>query len=73
MEIGKTIWKTLSITSSGGTKDFGQRTIRFMSAIRDKFEFAALNTHHFPFSDLHEAFDVAIHNKEEALKVMLTY
>jgi len=73
VEIGKTIWKTLSITGSGGTKDFGQRTIRFMSAIRDKFDFAALNTHHFPFSDLHKAFDVAMHNKVEALKVMLTY
>jgi threonine dehydrogenase-like Zn-dependent dehydrogenase len=73
VEIGKTIWKTLSITGSGGTKDFGQRTIRFMSAIRDRFDFAALNTHRMPFSDLHKAFDVAMHNKEEALKVMLTY
>jgi L-iditol 2-dehydrogenase len=73
VEIGKTIWKTLGITGSGGTKSFGQRTIRFMSAIRDRFDFAALNTHHFPFSDLHKAFEVAIHNKEEALKVMLEF
>ena len=73
VEIGKTIWKTLSITGSGGTRNFSQRTIRFMSAIRDKFDFAALNTHHFAFSDLHAAFDVARHNKEEALKVMLTF
>jgi len=29
VEIGKTIWKTLNITGSGGTKNFGQRTIRF--------------------------------------------
>ena len=73
VEIGKTIWKTLNITGSGGTKNFGRRTIRFMSAIRDRFDFAALNTHFFPFSDLHKAFDVAIHNKEEALKVMLKF
>jgi L-iditol 2-dehydrogenase len=73
VEIGKTIWRTLNITGSGGTKNFGQRTIHFMSAIKDDFDFAALNTHHFPFSDLHKAFDVAIHNKDEALKVMLTY
>ncbi|MBN1834637.1 MAG: alcohol dehydrogenase catalytic domain-containing protein [Spirochaetales bacterium] len=73
VEIGKTIWKTLSITGSGGTKNFSQRTIRFMSAIRDRFDFAALNTHRFPFSDLHKAFDVAVHNKEEALKVMLNF
>ncbi|MEE8592430.1 MAG: zinc-binding dehydrogenase, partial [Spirochaetia bacterium] len=73
VEIGKTIWKTLSITGSGGTKNFGQRTIRFMSAIKDQYDFAGLNTHHFPFSDLNQAFDVAVHNKDEALKVMLNY
>jgi L-iditol 2-dehydrogenase len=32
-----------------------------------------LNTHHFPFEKLHEAFDLAIHNKAEALKVMLDF
>ncbi len=73
IEIGKTIWKTLSITGSGGTKDFGSRTIRFMSAIKDEYDFAALNTHFFPFSDIHKAFDIAVHNKEEALKVMLKF
>lgn len=73
VEIGKTIWRTLSITGSGGTKNFGRRTIRFMSAIRDRFDFAALNTHSFPFSDLHKAFEVAMHHKEEALKVMLKF
>lgn len=73
VEIGKTIWKTLNITGSGGTRNFGQRTIRFMSAIRDRFDFGALNTHHFPFTKLHEAFDMARQNKVEALKVMLTF
>jgi threonine dehydrogenase-like Zn-dependent dehydrogenase len=73
VEIGKTIWKTVSLTGSGGTRDFGQRTIRFMSSIKDRYDFAGLNTHNFPFSDLHHAFDVARHNKEEALKVILTY
>ncbi len=72
-EIGKTIWKTLSITGSGGTKNFGQRTIRFMNRIKDRYDFEGLNTHYFPFDKLYEAFDVAIHNKEEALKVMLTF
>jgi threonine dehydrogenase-like Zn-dependent dehydrogenase len=73
VEIGRTIWKTLSITGSGGTKDFGQRTIKFMNAIYDRYEFGGLNTHHFPFDKLHEAFDLAIHNKAEALKVMLDF
>ncbi len=73
VEIGKTIWHTMNIRGSGGTKDFGQRTIRFMDRIYDKFDFAALNTHHFNFKDLHEAMDVAIHKKNEALKVMLNF
>jgi threonine dehydrogenase-like Zn-dependent dehydrogenase len=73
VEIGKTIWRTLDITGSGGTKNFAQRTIRFMDRIRDAYDFAALNTHHFPFEKIHEAFEVAIHDKENAFKVMLTF
>ncbi|MCF7953552.1 MAG: alcohol dehydrogenase catalytic domain-containing protein [Spirochaetales bacterium] len=73
VEIGKTIWKTLSIAGSGGTKDFGQRTIRFMNRIRDKYDFEALNSHYVPFEKIDEGFDIAIHNKAEALKVMLTF
>lgn len=73
VEIGKTIWRTLDITGSGGTKNFAQRTIRFMDRIRDAYDFAALNTHHFSFEKIHEAFEVAIHDKENAFKVMLTF
>jgi threonine dehydrogenase-like Zn-dependent dehydrogenase len=73
VEIGKTIWHTLSITGSGGTKNFGQRTIRFMSRIREKYDFKSLNTHYFEFGKIHEAFDCAINNKETALKVMLKF
>jgi len=73
VEIGKTIWRTLSITGSGGTKNFGERTIKFMSRIRDKYDFAALNTHYFPFEKIHEAFEVARHEKANALKVMLKF
>jgi threonine dehydrogenase-like Zn-dependent dehydrogenase len=71
VEIGLTIWKTLSITGSGGTKNFGQRTIRFMDQIRDMYDVRSLITHRFNFSDLHDAFDVAVNNKAEAIKVML--
>jgi threonine dehydrogenase-like Zn-dependent dehydrogenase len=53
--------------------DFAQRTIRFMSAIKDKYDFEALNTHHVLFTDLHKAFDLAINNKDEAFKVMLKF
>ncbi len=73
VEIGRTIWKTLDITGSGGTRAFGQRTIRFMSRIRERFDFSALNSHHFPFERIKDAFEFASHNKAEALKVMLTF
>jgi threonine dehydrogenase-like Zn-dependent dehydrogenase len=73
IEIGKTIWRTLKIKGSGGTKDWAQRTIRFMSAIKDKYDFAALNTHHIPFEKLDEAMELAAYHKGVAFKVMLTF
>lgn len=73
IEIGKTIWRTFDITGAGGTKNFAQRTIRFMDRIREKYDFAALNTHHIPFEQIHDAFDLAMHDKENAFKVMLTF
>ena len=44
-----------------------------MSKIKDKYDFAALNTHHFDFEDIHAAFDMAANHKDIARKVMLTY
>jgi len=70
-EIGKTIWKTYTITGSGGTKNFAQRTIRFMDRIKDKVDITGLTTHRFAFDKIHDAFDVAVHQKADALKVML--
>jgi L-iditol 2-dehydrogenase len=65
--------KTLKINGSGGTKDFGHRTIRFMSAIKDKYDFDALNTHYFSFDKLNEAMNTACHEKATAFKVMLQF
>lgn len=73
VEIGKTIWSTLKIKGSGGTKDWAQRTIRFMSAIKDKYDFDGLNSHHIPFKDLDKGMDLAVNHPEEAFKVMLTF
>lgn len=73
VEIGKTIWKTLRISGSGGTKNWFPRTIRFMSAIKDQYDFAALNTHHFHFKDLDKAMDMACNHKDIARKAMLTF
>ena len=73
VEIGKTIWKTLKISGSGGTKLWFPRTIRFMSKIKDQYDWKKLNTHHFPFSELDEAMEVAVNEKADAFKVMLNF
>lgn len=73
VEIGQINWRTLRIKGSGGTDHFTPRTIRFMSQIRDTFDFKKLTTHYFDFKDIDKAFDVAMHNKKEAIKVMLTF
>ena len=73
VEIGKTIWSTLRIKGSGGTKNWAQRTIRFMSAIKDRYDFDALNSHRIPFMELDKGMDLAINHPEEAFKVMLTF
>jgi len=73
VEIGKTIWKTLNISGSGGIHNFFPRSIRFLSRIKDHYDFAALNTHCMNFRDIHKAFGIACHEKENALKVMLTF
>jgi L-iditol 2-dehydrogenase len=44
-----------------------------MSAIKKKYDFAALNTHYYPFDQLNEAMDVACKLKSDAFKVMLTF
>ena len=73
VEIGQINWRTLRIKGSGGTDHFTPRTIRFMSQIRDKVDFKKLTTHYFDFSEIDKAFDVAMHDKKGAIKVMLTF
>jgi L-iditol 2-dehydrogenase len=72
-ELGKVIWSNLRIVGSGGTKNFLPRTIKFLSRLKDHYDFAALNTHHFTFDKIHDAFDVAVHDKANARKVMITF
>ena len=71
VEIGLTLWKTLSISGSGGTKTFTPRTIAFMGRIRKTVDFPGLITHRYKFADLHDAFHKAVTDKARALKVML--
>lgn len=73
VEMGWINWKTIRIKGSGGTDHFMPRTIRFMSQVRKKFDFKKLTTHYFDFKDLDKAMDVACHDKQNAIKVMLTF
>lgn len=73
IEIGLTQWRTLHIKGAGGTYYFGPRTIRFMNRIHKKYDLKALNTHYFKFDQIQEAFNVAVHDKANAFKVMLTF
>jgi threonine dehydrogenase-like Zn-dependent dehydrogenase len=71
VEIGQTLWKTLSITGSGGCKTFLPQTIRFMDRLYGEVEFEELISHRYDFSELDAAFQRAINDKAEALKVMV--
>lgn len=73
VELGKTIWKNMRIVGSGGTKSFLPRSIKMLSRIRDDYDFKALNSHYFDFGRIHDAFDVACHQKSRARKVMITF
>lgn len=73
VELGKTNWKTLRIKGAGGTKDWMIRTIRFMSKIKDTYDFEALNSHFVPFEELDRGMDLAVNHPDEAFKVILTF
>ena len=73
VEIGKTIWRGMSIYGQGGTSDFMPRTIAFMERVRQSVDFSALISHRIPFENLDEAMRIAVTKKPEAVKVMLTF
>jgi threonine dehydrogenase-like Zn-dependent dehydrogenase len=71
VEIGKTIWKGMSIYGQGGISDFTPRTIRFMDRARRAVDFSSLISHRLPFDSLAEAVEIAVSKKAEAIKVMM--
>jgi len=73
VEIGKTIWRGISIYGQGGISYDMPRTIMFMDRIRKKVDLTQLISHRYPFDKLHEAMETVVHKKAEALKVMLTF
>ena len=73
VEIGKTIWRGILMSGQGGTSYHAPRTITFMDRIRDRVDLTKLITHTYPFERINDAFNMAAHNKAEAVKVMLTF
>jgi threonine dehydrogenase-like Zn-dependent dehydrogenase len=73
VEIGRTIWRGISIYGQGGISHDMPRTITFMDRIRTHVKLSQLISHRFPFSKLHDAMETAVRKKAEALKVMLTF
>lgn len=73
VEIGKVLWRGMSIYGQGGASSFMPRTITFMDSIRGRVDLAGLISHSMPFEKLHEAVDLACTKKAEAIKVMLTF
>jgi threonine dehydrogenase-like Zn-dependent dehydrogenase len=73
VELGMSQWKNLKTKGAAGSKDFFIRTIRFMSRIRNKFDFDALVTHMYPFEQLNAAMDTACKEKATAFKVAVSF
>ena len=71
IEVGKTLWRGMAIYGQGGISSFMPRTITFMERIRAKVDLTSIITHRLSFDDLHEALDLAVNQKNEAVKVML--
>ncbi len=67
------IFKNLTVSGYNGTKNAMVRTIKFMDRIKDKYDFSALNTSFYPFTEAKAAFDFALENARSEIKVMLTF
>jgi len=72
VEIGLTIWKGLFVHGQAGAPYFFPRTIKFMTQARQRMDFSQVITHRFSLEKIQDAFDLAVKEKEEAVKVMLT-
>jgi L-iditol 2-dehydrogenase len=73
VEIGKTLWRGISMYGQGGISSFMPRTITFMDRIRSTTDLTALITHRIPFARLDQAMELAVDRKAEAVKVMLSF
>lgn len=71
MEIGKAIWKGLNLQGSAGQPWFFPKTIKFLSRVKEHFDYSGIVTQKYAFDDIQKAFDTAAEQKEKAVKVMV--
>ncbi len=71
VEMGKIIWKSLSVTGQAGSPYAFPRTIRFMNRIRGRYDYTQVVTKQFSLREIRKAFDYALTEKEQAVKVMV--
>lgn len=71
MEIGKAIWKGLNLQGSAGQPWFFPKTIKFLSRAKQTIDYGKIVTQQYPFSRIHEAFNMAVEHKDKAVKVMV--
>jgi len=70
IEIGKTLWKGLTLVGKAGSPYFFPRTIEFMSRAKKSVELASVITHRFPLEKAVEAFELAS-ERESSVKILL--
>jgi threonine dehydrogenase-like Zn-dependent dehydrogenase len=70
-ELGLAIWKALSVQGQAGSPFAFPDTIKFMKRAKERFDYATIITHRFPLKEIHKAFDLAIKEKNEAVKVLI--
>lgn len=71
IEIGLSIWKGLHLAGKCAAPFFFPRTIKFMTQAKKIIDYAKIVTHKYPLSKYQEAFDMAVENKDEAVKILL--
>jgi L-iditol 2-dehydrogenase len=70
VEIGKIIWKGLTVVGKAGSPCFFPRTIDFMSRVRNRIDLTSLITHKFPLEKAVEAFELAT-QRGKSVKILL--
>jgi L-iditol 2-dehydrogenase len=71
IEIGLSIWKGLHLAGKCAAPFFFPRTIKFMTQAKKIIDYAKIVTQKYPLSKYQEAFDMAVENKDEAVKILL--